>query len=171
MTSESARNRLCLMRTCIIILLIPSSYPNWIFHPIFSFCSSHTKNIFCFISLPTFSVLFICIPVLFFCFPSLTVISALLLAFGLSLGESHAETSPSSSLYPSFSFFSCFILSSLPPPLSHLCFYPLTYSVTRFHLHSHSSAVIHLLLSSCRNVLKVSKYHLIMMLVSFDAPL
>ncbi len=47
----------------------------------------------------------------------------------------------------------------------------ITYSVFPFHLHSHSSAVavICLLLSSCRIVLKVSKYHLIVMLVWFDA--
>lgn len=48
----------------------------------------------------------------------------------------------------------------------------LTYSVCPFHLHSHSSAfTYHLLMFVliCRIVLKVSKLHLIRMLVCFDA--
>lgn len=62
MISESAKNRPCLMRTYIFLLLIPSSYPSRNFHHIFFFISMiyFTAHIFCF-------YLFIILFFLFFC--------------------------------------------------------------------------------------------------------
>lgn len=155
MTSESARNRPCLMRMYIIFLLIPSSYS-------FLFIT-HTKifHILRFISLPTFSVLFIYIPGLFSCFPPLTIISALPPAFRLSFRECHAETLPSSYLHPSFVFF---LLPSLSPRLSHLCFYPhylfcllLSSSFSFFCRHCH--LLIFVLLQDCPESVKIQFNH------------
>lgn len=133
MTSESARNRPCLMRM-YIIFLIPSSYT---FFKYFTF-----SDLF---HLPRFVQFFLC-------FPSLPVISAqppaFSLSLSLSLGVSHRNITLllSLSLIHFFSF--AVVSSSLSRSLSHLCFFPsLLIPSSPFHLHSHSSAVARHLLT------------------------
>lgn len=169
MTSESARNRPCLMRTYIILLLIPSLCPNWNFS-IFPFCSSHThshkkKSHLWFIALPAFSshsltsLFSFLLPIFNHLFSAITLLSLwhrhITIFFPLSL--IHFFPPVSLLLFVSPTCVSSLLLSSLLIP-SFL-----------FHLHSHSSAVtvIYLLWSSCGIVLTLSKYHLIMMLVCF----
>lgn len=140
MTSESARNRPSLMRTYTVFALILSLYTSWKFHPMFPFCSLHTHTTHI-LCLYSCSV---------FC-----IVTALLLVFSLSLRAHRNLTS-----------FSSFIL----PSPSHICFYP--HYLFRLPLSSSFSFFCrhyNLLLSSCRIVLKVSKYHLIIMLVCVDA--
>lgn len=167
---SSYNKRINDIRECKEQALSHAYVHNLFTNPFIIFPVHHTRehfHTFWFISLPTFPVLFIYIPVLFF-FP----VSHLSPSFELCL---QPLVFLSGNVTQQHYLPLIFIPHSSPPPLSprlsHLCFILIIYSVFPFHLHSHSSAitVICLLLSSCRIVLKVSKYHLFMMLVRFDA--
>lgn len=120
--------------------LIPSSHS-------FQFVTHRFSPFLWSVSLATFSLLFIRIPLTFFpCFPPLTSISTLPPAFSFSFGECHIKTLPSSYPHPSFFLSSSPLFVSPPAACLFSAFILITYSVFPFHLHSHSPAVIcHLL--------------------------
>ena len=132
MTSESAKNRPCLMR----MYIIPFSSLHHIsggFHHISSFCSS------------LFIASFHCPHLQFYLFSPSSLFNRhfiLPLPSSVSLGECHTDRSPPSSLYPQFSF-SPVSSSPLCLPLSLIpAFILITYSIFPFHLLSPPAPVI-----------------------------